>query len=91
MHHPTYRIIHTTAVITPVVEHLLEREIAQWVHHEGSTRRPIAPMSERSYHGATSRSCTTIKTSEKFNQGHFVASSSEFNLPTDGIHAHINQ
>ena len=24
--------------------------------HEGSIRRPIAPMSERSYHGATSRS-----------------------------------
>ena len=31
MHHPT------------VVEHWLEREIAQWVHHGGSIRRPIAP------------------------------------------------
>ena len=31
MHHPTYRIIHTTAFVTPVVEHWLEREIAQWV------------------------------------------------------------
>ena len=29
------RIIHTTAFVTPVVEHWLEREIAQWVHHEG--------------------------------------------------------
>ena len=28
---------------TPVVEHWLEREIAQWVHHEGSIRRQIAP------------------------------------------------
>ena len=30
------------AFVTPVVEHWLEREIAQWVHHEGSI------------HGATS-------------------------------------
>ena len=35
---------HTTAFVTPVVEHWLEGEIAQWVyHHEGSIRRPIAP------------------------------------------------
>ena len=27
------RIAHTTAFVTPVVEHWLEREIAQWVHH----------------------------------------------------------
>ena len=33
MHHPTDRIAHTTAFVTPVVEHWLEREIAQWVHH----------------------------------------------------------
>ena len=32
MHHPTDRIAHTTAFVTPVVEHLLERQIAQWVH-----------------------------------------------------------
>ena len=30
-------------LFTPIVEHWLEREIAQWVHHEGSIRRPIAP------------------------------------------------
>ena len=42
MHHPTDRIAHTTAFVTPVVKHWLEREIAQWVHHEGSIRRPIA-------------------------------------------------
>ena len=38
MHHPTYKITHTTAFVTPVVEHFLEREIAQWVH----------PMNDRS-------------------------------------------
>ena len=35
--------------VTPVVEHWLEREIAQWVH-------PMKDRSERSFHGATSRS-----------------------------------
>ena len=40
--HPTDRIAHTTAFVTPVVEHWLEREIAHWVHYEGSIRRPIA-------------------------------------------------
>ena len=30
MHHPTDRIAHTTAFVTPVVEHWLEREIAQY-------------------------------------------------------------
>ena len=34
MLHPTDRIAHTTAFVTPVVEHWLQREIAQWVHHE---------------------------------------------------------
>ena len=84
---------------TPVREHWLEQEIAQWVHHEGSIQQLISPranalttelhlapytshgalagtrnssmgqpwridptthctMSERSYHGATSRSHT---------------------------------
>ena len=32
MHHPTDRIAHTTAFVTPVMEHWLEQEIAQWVH-----------------------------------------------------------
>ena len=32
MHHPPDRIAHTTAFVTPVIEHWLEREIAQWVH-----------------------------------------------------------
>ena len=34
----TDRIAHTTAFVTPVVEHWLERDIAQWVH----------PMKDRS-------------------------------------------
>ena len=34
------RMTHTTAFVTPVMEHWLEREIAQWVHQEGSIRRP---------------------------------------------------
>ena len=38
MHHPTDRIAHTTAFVTPVVKHWLERDIAQWVH----------PMKDRS-------------------------------------------
>ena len=56
MHHPTDRITHITAFVTPVVEHWLEREIAQWVR----------PMKDRSddpshhertlYLSATSRS-----------------------------------
>ena len=37
------RITHTTPFATPVIGHWLEEEIAQWVHHEGSIRRPIAP------------------------------------------------
>ena len=28
-------MVHSAAFITPVVEHWLEREIAQWAHHEG--------------------------------------------------------
>ena len=30
----TDRMVHITAFVTPVVEHWLEQEIAQWVHHE---------------------------------------------------------
>ena len=46
--------MHTTAFVTPVVEHWLEREM-----RNGSTPWRIDPathhtMSERSYHGATS-------------------------------------
>ena len=43
MYHHTDRIAHNTAFVMPVMEHWLEREIVQWVHHEGSIQRPIAP------------------------------------------------
>ena len=36
LHHPTDRITHTTAFVTPAVGHWLEYKIAQWVHHEES-------------------------------------------------------
>ena len=46
---PPWRIDPTTHRIMSersyhgAISHSLEREIAQWVHHEGSIRRPIAP------------------------------------------------
>ena len=40
MHHLTCRIAHTVAVVTPVVEHCLERKIAKWIHQVGLIRRP---------------------------------------------------
>ena len=43
MDHPTDKIAHAMTLVTSVMKQLLEREIAQWVHHEGSIRRPIAP------------------------------------------------
>ena len=41
MHHLTDRIAHTTAFVTPVVDHWLEREIGP--PHVRSIQRPIAP------------------------------------------------
>ena len=43
--HTTDRITHTTAFVIPVVEHWLEREIAQCFHNERSIRRPITARS----------------------------------------------
>ena len=42
MHHPTDRIAHTTAFITPVVEHWLEREVLDALHsvHCGTSKTP---------------------------------------------------
>ena len=36
-------LLYATTFVTPVMEHWLEQEITQWVHHEGSIRWPIAP------------------------------------------------
>ena len=41
MHHPTDRIAHTTAFVTPVVEHWLEREIVQYERKETQTKEPL--------------------------------------------------
>ena len=73
MHFSIDRTVHTTAFDKPVVDHWLERKIAQTA--AGSTEKdrsddrplqmraryrlsyiPLPSMSERSYHGATSRS-----------------------------------
>ena len=78
MHHPTDRITHTTALVTPVVEHWLEREIAQWVH----------PMKDRSDdpshhlrtpipHGATSRSKKKKKKKKKKKLNSYLKGANE--------------
>ena len=35
----------STYFVTPVVEHWLERDIAQWILHVGSIRRRLLPLS----------------------------------------------
>ena len=45
MHYPTDRIACSMAFVIPVVDLWLEREIAEWIHHEESIQRPIATMS----------------------------------------------
>ena len=59
MHHPLDMIVHTTAFVTPVMEHWLEREIARWVHpmkdpsddpsHHERTLLPRSYISLRGY------------------------------------------
>ena len=81
MHHPTDRIAHTTASVTRVVEHWLEREIAQWVqpmkdrsddpsHHE----RTLLPRSYISLH-KTIEASNKLLSSFKF-QAHTARCSS---------------
>ena len=62
MHHPTDRIAHTTAFVTPVVEHWLEREIAQWVH----------PMKDRS-DDPSHHERTLLPRSYVHDQDHFIS------------------
>ena len=38
MHHPTDSIAHIMAFVIPIVEYLMERDIAEWIRHEGSIR-----------------------------------------------------
>ena len=42
MHHPTDS--HTTAFVTPVLEHCLELEIVQYIDHEKSIWQSITPQ-----------------------------------------------
>ena len=49
MHHPTDRIAHSTAFVIPVVEHWLEREIAQWVHPRDVRRHKLYTTCARFY------------------------------------------
>ena len=52
MQNPIDRVAHTTIFVTPVVAYLLEREIAQWFHYEGSIRELTVPSADalpRSY------------------------------------------
>ena len=43
MDHPINRVAHTMDNDTPLVEHWLEQEIAQWIHYDGSIQQSIAP------------------------------------------------
>ena len=90
MHHPTDRIIHTTAFVKPVVEHWLEREIAQLVH----------PMKDRpddaSHHERTllPRSYISLYThcvlqKSKYRGAYSVRVSIFEKKPTDNIHLRV--
>ena len=66
MHHPTDRIAHTTAFRGALAG---TRNSSMGPPHEGSIRRP---MSERSYHGATSRSSGTEMDAHDSALGHLL-------------------
>ena len=46
LHQSIDRMVHNTAIVIPVVDHWLEWEIAQWVHHEGSVQWSITPRAD---------------------------------------------
>ena len=71
MHHPTDRIAHTTAFVTPVMEHWLEREIAQWVHHMKDRSDDL------SHHERTLLPRSHISLPPKASAGHLVYLSSD--------------
>ena len=45
MHHPSDTIAHIISFVTPLehMEHWLEQEIDQWVHHERLIQQAITP------------------------------------------------
>ena len=56
--------------LTPVVEHRMVREIAQWIHHEGSIQRVIAPRRYISLLCKLSENATWPNTTGVFCQGY---------------------
>ena len=46
IYHPINMVAHTTALVNPVIEHWLEREINQWVYYEGLNWQPVAPETD---------------------------------------------
>ena len=54
MHHHIDRTVHTMVFVTLIMELWLEREIAQWVLHDGLIRRPIKPLRLRETPGIIS-------------------------------------
>ena len=46
IHHPTERIAHTKAFVTPIVEHWLNWEITQGVYKVGSIRCHTTPSED---------------------------------------------
>ena len=64
---PQNRITHTTAFVTPAVEHWLEREIAQWVHpmkdrsnDPSHHERTLLPRSYISFQHPTKELCWSL-------------------------------
>ena len=49
MQHPTDRIAHTIAFVTPVVDHWLEREIIQWFQHDGFHKKVLRAVLKNKY------------------------------------------
>ena len=68
MHHPTDRITHTTAFVTPVVEHWLGREIAQWVHPMKDRSDDSSHHERTFYLWTTTRSCIFMSTQPNSTQ-----------------------
>ena len=90
MHHPTDRITHATAFVTPVVEHWLEREIAWWVHPMKDQSDDPSHHERTLYLWATSRSPFLTETSLVMNAlGHRVSQQPVARqLMAQGIRAH---